>query len=141
VPTRAVLAKAFAAIIVTLALPFVARAASDLAVLAPGRYACWTAGVASGPAVSDRPERSFTIVRGSSYESAAGRGTYLLAGDLLTFTRGPFKDQRLRRTKDGFWPEASRLGVLGSLKCSRAGVAPLGAGQDEPSAASVPDRD
>lgn len=115
---------AFAAA-VALALPIAALGASDLSVLPPGRYSCWTAGLASGPAVTDRPERSFAIVRGSSYVSAAGRGTYLLASDLLTFTRGPLKDQRLRRNKDGFWQEVSHDGLLGPLKCSRAGAAPL----------------
>ena len=108
----------------TLAIP--ARAASDLGVLPLGRYGCWTAGVATGPAVTDDPERAFTVVRGSSYETASGRGTYLLAGNLLTFTRGPLKDLRLRRDRDGFWQQIARDGELGRVKCSRAGAAIVG---------------
>ncbi len=99
-------------------------AASDLAVLPQGRYGCWTAGTATGPAVTDTPP-TFTIIRGSSYQSASGAGTYLLASDLLVFTRGPLKDMRLRLTEDGFWQQIARDGELGRLKCSRRGAASL----------------
>jgi hypothetical protein len=109
----------FAVLPFALALP--AQAATDLDVLPQGSYGCWTAGVASGPAVLDTPPR-FTIIRGSSYRSEAGGGTYLLAGDILTFTRGPLKDMRLRRTRDGFWQQIARDGELARLKCSRRGA-------------------
>lgn len=102
-----------------------ALAAGDLRTLPPGRYACWTAGDATGPAVVDEPGRSFSIVRGSSYDTATGSGTYLLAGDVLTFTRGPMKDMRLRRTREGFWQQLARDGELGRLKCSRRGAVPM----------------
>ena len=101
-----------------------ALAAGDLSVLPRGRYGCWTAGVASGPATNGVGERSFTISRGSSYASPAGGGTYLVASDLLTFTRGPLKDWRLRRNRDGYWQELARDGEPGRLKCSRTGAAP-----------------
>lgn len=107
-----------------LAAPLAALAASDLAVLPQGRYGCWTAGTATGPALTENPERSFTIMRGSSYRNAKGSGTYLLASDLLTFTRGPLKDMRLRRSKDGYWQQIARDGEPGALKCSRAGAPP-----------------
>lgn len=109
--------------VLALALPIAANAASDLDVLQQGRYGCWTAGDATGPAMTDEPGRTFTIVRGSSYESAAGGGTYLLASDLLTFTRGPLKDLRLRKNKDGYWQKIARDGELERLKCSRTGPA------------------
>ena len=115
----------FAAVLMTVALASPTLAASDLSVLPQGRYGCWTAGIASGPAVVDEPSKSFTIVRGSSYQSEAGGGTYLLASDILTFTRGPFKDMRLRRTREGFWQQIARDGELGRLKCSRRGAVPL----------------
>lgn len=108
-----------------------AHAASDLAVLPQGSYGCWTAGVASGPALTDTPP-TFIIVRGSSYQSANGVGTYLLASDLLTFTRGPLKDLRLRRNRDGFWQQIARDGELTPLKCSRRGVAPLSSEANAP---------
>lgn len=98
-----------------------AHAASDLDVLPQGRYGCWTAGIATGPARIEHPERAFTIVRGSSYRSMTGAGTYLLASALLTFTRGPFKDVRLRLNRDGYWQQIARDGELGALKCSRKG--------------------
>lgn len=98
-------------------------AASDLNVLPQGRYGCWTSGSAVGPAVNELPEHRFTIVRGSSYASAAGHGTYLVASDILTFTRGPLKDMRLRRSKQGFWQLLARDGELEALKCNRIGPA------------------
>ena len=102
--------------------PAAASAATDLGVLPQGRYDCWTAGHAAGPAVTGDPRHRFTIVHGSSYVSAEGGGTYLLAGDLLTFTRGPFKDIRLRRNRGGFWQQVARDGEPGRMKCSRAGA-------------------
>lgn len=117
---RAMIRSAFACLVL---FGPIAAGASDLGVLPQGRYACWTAGSATGPAVTGDPARSFVIQRGSSYDSAAGSGTYLLASDLLTFTRGPFKDLRLRRNRDGYWQQIARDGELGRLKCSRAGVA------------------
>lgn len=100
------------------------KAASDLSVLPLGRYGCWTAGVASGPATIDTPP-TFVIVRGSSYQSASGGGTYLLASDLLTFTRGPLKDMRLRQAEDGLWQQVAPDGEPGRLKCSRQGLGAL----------------
>lgn len=110
---------------VALALPSAGIAASDLSVLPPGRYDCWTAGSATGPATTTVPERDFAIERGSSYRNAAGGGTYLLADGLLTFTRGPLKDMRLRHSKEGFYQEIDRNGALMPLKCSRAGGLPM----------------
>jgi len=111
----------FALSILALALPIAAQAASDLTVLPQGRYGCWTAGAAVGPAVN--PQSEFTVIRGSSYLNEAGRGTYLLASDILLFTRGPLKDLRFRRSKEGFWQQLSRDGELEKLKCSRTGPA------------------
>ena len=108
-----------------LCLPIAAQAASDLAVLPLGRYGCWTAGSASGPAVN--PQREFVVVRGSSYLSEEARGTYLLASDILLFTRGPLKDLRFKRSKDGFWQQLTRDGELGRMKCNRTGTAPMSA--------------
>lgn len=124
--------------IAALALPLSAQAATDLDVLPQGRYGCWTAGSASGPAVN--PQSEFIVVRGSSYLSEAGNGTYLLASDILLFTRGPLKDSRFQLSKDGFWQQLGKDGSLSALKCSRTGAAPMSA---EASAADpvVSDRD
>lgn len=114
---------ATALLLVALSSPLLA-AASDLRVLPQGRYTCATPGVATGPATILVPESGFSIVRGSSYENAGGRGTYLLASDILTFTRGPLKDVRLRKTREGLWQQIARDGEPGRLKCSRTGPAP-----------------
>ena len=51
----------FALALAALALPAAAQGASDLDVLPQGRYGCWTAGSAVGPAVN--PQSEFTVVR------------------------------------------------------------------------------
>lgn len=104
------------------ALGFAPAAANDVAVLPLGRYACATPGTAAGATVIDVPDRGFTVVRGSSYITADGAGgTYLLASDMLTFTRGPLVNLRLRKTREGLWREVGQDGTSGRLRCSRVG--------------------
>lgn len=106
-----------------LALLVTLTAATDLEVLEQGRYACALPGDATGPALRSMGEHDFTVTLGSSYSSAAGDGTYLLAGDLLTFTRGPFKDESFRRTESGLWRQFDEKGGTGRLTCNRIGPA------------------
>lgn len=138
-------ALALAATAAPFAVPPAVSAASDLSVLPQGRYECWTSGAATGPPLNVDPERSFTIVRGSSYASEASGGTYLLASDVLTFTRGPFKDARFRRNKEGYWQQIASDGALQRLKCNRTGPALLSEPDEGPDATvpdpSGPDRD
>ena len=102
-------------------LPGIALADGQLGTLEHGRYTCGTPGVATGPSVDVDPQLSFSIVGGSSYSTKNGGGTYLLAGNLLTFTRGPFKDRRFERDKTGLWREIDKSGAYGSIRCSRVG--------------------
>lgn len=86
-----------------------------------GRYTCGRPGDAAGPSVHALPELTFTVVGGSSYQSERGGGTYLLAGNTLTFTRGPLKDMRYQRTTMGLWREIAPDGSAGAIRCSRVG--------------------
>lgn len=121
---RPIMTRFAATVLLLVVLSSPLLAASDLRVLPQGRYTCATPGAATGPATIPVPESGFSIVRGSSYENAGGRGTYLLASDILTFTRGPLKDVRLRKTREGLWQQIARDGEPGRLKCSRTGPAP-----------------
>ena len=103
------------------ALPVAAFAEGKLGTLDHGRYTCGTPGVATGPVVNVIPDLSFTILGGSSYASEKGGGTYLLTGDLLTFTRGPLKDLKFERDKTGLWREIDKSGAKGDVRCSRVG--------------------
>ncbi|WP_375290017.1 elongation factor P [Qipengyuania sp.] len=107
--------------IAALALLFVLTGASDLKVLEQGRYACALPGDAAGPALQRMGEHDFVVTLGSSYRSAEGVGTYLLAGDELTFTSGPFKNQRFRRGENGLWRQVGEEGMAGRLSCNRSG--------------------
>lgn len=98
-----------------------AFADGDLGTLEHGRYTCATPGVATGPTVNAIPSLSFLIVGGSSYSTEKGDGTYLLAGDTLTFTRGPLKDLKFERDKIGLWREIDKSGAKGDVRCSRVG--------------------
>lgn len=63
--------------------------------------------------------RSFATIPNSSYVTRDGRGTYLLTGDRMTFTRGPLKGVSFMRES------ANRLRLVendeseGRLICNR----------------------
>lgn len=113
-----------------LAFPLLAMAASAgavpggrLGVLPAGRYECALPGSAAGRAIEVQPDWGFEIIRSSSYLHREERGTYLLLGDVLTFTSGPlagrrliFDDNRLLRDMVDSGPEK---GGLGRLRCAR----------------------
>lgn len=91
-----------------------------LGTLPIGAYICSEPGDAGGDAWIVLPDRGFTIETGSAYQSAKGSGTYLLTGDLVTFTRGPMKNQRFRRTGNSTlrWLDAD--GNPGRVRCVRS---------------------
>lgn len=106
-----------------LALAPMLMAANDLEVLEQGRYACALPGDATGPAWNPNDEHAFTVTLGSSYSSAAGKGTYLLTRELLIFTRGPFRNERFRRGESGLLRQIDDNGKPGRLSCNRIGPA------------------
>ncbi len=84
-----------------------------------GEYVCGMPGTAKGKAWQVMESASFVIINGSSYRTDAGRGTYLLTGNIVRFTRGPMKGQKFVRETEG------RLRLLGAngepdrLRCNR----------------------
>ncbi|MEM7664674.1 MAG: elongation factor P [Pseudomonadota bacterium] len=85
-----------------------------------GTYQCALPGDAAGSAFNVVEEEQFRIGNASSYRTDAGRGTYLLRGDELTFTRGPKKDQKFRRIGTN---QLRKLdgGKMTKLVCTRLG--------------------
>lgn len=75
-----------------------AAASGKLNLLPLGHYACAYPGRADGAARISTPEYNFTVRNGSTYRTDAGTGTYLMAGDAITFTSGPMKHARFDRT-------------------------------------------
>lgn|GEM_PF-323270 len=86
-----------------------------------GFYECVLPGDASGAAFLEQPDESFRIGQGSRYESAAGGGVYMMHGTTLVFTRGPKKDQRMRRLGANTLQVLEDGDTLGRMICTRLG--------------------
>lgn len=109
--------------LVTIALlvtgPAVAAPGGPLDSLSPGRYVCELPGDATGPAGLRQDQETFVVLNASAYESLAGRGTYLLTGDVVTITSGPKNGQRFRRISTNFLRKLSLDGQDSALRCVR----------------------
>ena len=89
--------------------------------LPQGRYECGLPGDATGRAWVVDPAYNFTISSASRYISAEGKGTYLMTGRDVIFTRGPMKNMRMRRHASGLLQQVNAEGELGRLRCHRVG--------------------
>ena len=98
-----------------------AGARERIGTLPQGRYECGLPGDAAGQAWVVDPAYNFSISSASRYISAQGRGTYLLVGEDVIFTRGPMKDMRLRRQASGLLQQIDSDGTPGRLRCNRVG--------------------
>lgn len=116
------------AVLILLAAPALtlsgpALKAEMLSTMPHGTYECALPGDAAGPAWDTIEGKGFRIGRASSYRSAEGSGTYLLEGELLTFTRGPFKGRQLLRTATNELTQIGPDGKRTKLVCMRVGGA------------------
>lgn len=105
-------------VLIALAAP---AQAEMLKTMPHGPYECALPGDAAGAAWIPQPADSFTITRASRYRSPEGRGTYLLKGDMLTFTAGPKNGQQLRRTGANELRAIDADGSTERLICVRVG--------------------
>ncbi|MGB3739846.1 MAG: elongation factor P [Pontixanthobacter sp.] len=96
-----------------------AMSGGKLDLLPLGHYVCSVPGDAAGPASIALPGRAFTIRNGSTYRTDQGAGTYLLAGDWVTFTRGPVKGERFVRVGAGKLRWIRPDGTLSRVRCLR----------------------
>lgn len=88
--------------------------------ISQGRWTCELPGDATTPP-TPQPENNFNIVPDSSYLVNGVRGTYLLLGNKLTMTSGPFAGRRFDKVGLSLirlGPDGKRL----SLRCVRAGA-------------------
>lgn len=88
-----------------------------------GVYQCALPGDAAGAAWQVVKDLEFTIMNASSYTSANGRGTYLLKGDRLVFTRGPLKGTRLQQVGEFTLRVLGPDGEKSAVRCVRVGSA------------------
>ena len=87
-----------------------------------GRYQCSLPGDASGAARIQMEESLFRIASASSYRSPKGRGTYIMRGKMLTFTRGPKNGERYKRVGDTALQRLNADDSLSRLLCTRVGA-------------------
>jgi len=111
------LATALAAM--ALATPLAAAPVDAIGTLAIGRFVCELPGDALGPAGIRQPDADFAILNASAYQSAAGRGSYLLVGEMMTFTSGPRKGEKYHRISANFLRRLNPDGSDGALRCVR----------------------
>ncbi|MEP2736699.1 MAG: elongation factor P [Erythrobacter sp.] len=104
------------------ALTAPAHADGMLKTMPHGRYHCSLPGdAASTPRILLEPAH-FRIASASSYRSDKGRGTYIMKGKVLTFTRGPKNGERYKRVGDSALQKLDADGKLSRLLCSRVGA-------------------
>ncbi len=108
-----------AAILLCLALPAHATPGGPIGSLRAGDYICELPGDATGAAGIRQPQENFRILNANSYQTASGRGAYLLTGDLLAMTSGPKAGQKFRRISDRFLRLIGSDGEDGPLRCVR----------------------
>lgn len=87
-----------------------------------GRWSCALPGDAAGAGWVPVPEADFTVGPSSSYETGEGRGTYILRGRMLTFTRGPKKGERFEQVGRNTLRVIGPDGETGRLTCTRTGA-------------------
>ena len=113
-----ILATALAA---TIAAPLAAMPGGRLGTLPIGHYVCALPGDASGDAVVVVEDAWFEIVNASSYIAEGGRGTYLLTGDDVVFTRGPMRGAQFTRQSARTLRKLGPNGELDRMRCTRRG--------------------
>lgn len=90
-----------------------------LRTLPHGAYECAMPGDAGGRAYEVRADEGFRISTASRYSDKDGTGTYILRGDMLTFTAGPKNGERFKRVGENQLRKTNASGKRGSLLCTR----------------------
>lgn len=101
--------------------PTAAQDGGMLRTMPHGTYECAFPGSAAGDALDRQESEDFRLSSASRYRSAEGRGTYLLKGDMFTFTRGPKRGERYLREGDNRLRKLEANGEKSRLLCVRRG--------------------
>ncbi|MGE3690607.1 MAG: hypothetical protein AB7F98_04425 [Novosphingobium sp.] len=111
--------RACAGLLLALACPLFAAPGGDIDTMAIGYYFCEWPGDAAGPVGRPEPDEDFAVVNASSYRAQGRMGSYLLTGDTLTLTSGPFEGKRYHRLSGGFLRKIGPDGKDSDLRCIR----------------------
>ena len=101
------------------AAPALAVPGGEIGWLKPAAYQCEMPGDATGPVGLRVPDADFSVINANTYETPAGRGTYLLTGDLLQLTRGPLYGARFHRLTNNYLRQIGADGNDTQLRCVR----------------------
>ena len=102
-----------------LAAPLAAVPGGNIGTLPTGVYRCELPGDALGPVGHRAPEADFVILTASAYRARDGAGSYLLIGDRVIITSGPFKGRRFHRITAHFLRAIRPDGEDGPMRCVR----------------------
>lgn len=116
---RAPTFSALAVFALILSAPALAVPGGRLGTLPGGIYRCELPGDALGPVGHRVPEADFTVLTASTYRAGARAGSYLLTGDRLVMTSGPFKGRHFRRVTRNFLRVLRDDGQDGMMRCVR----------------------
>lgn len=111
--------QALTLIVIAAAVPALAVPGGPIGQLNPGAWHCELPGDAGGAVGLHVAAEDFEIVNANTYRTAAGRGTYLLTGDVLTFTSGPKYGETFHRITTGFMRKTDGSGGDTTLRCVR----------------------
>ena len=100
--------------------PAEAAPGGPLGTLPLGHYHCELPGDAEGAAGVRQPDEDFSVIHGSGYRTAAGRGVYLMTGERVEFTSGPMRGRAYVLTGRSFLKRLAPDGSEGPLRCVRA---------------------
>ena len=89
----------------------------EIATLPTGRYLCEKPGDATGLVAVRTPEGDFRVLASSSYAVDGKRGSYLLTGDRMVMTGGPFEGRAFLRTSVGYVRQLGPDGQPGETRC------------------------
>jgi len=117
-PTN-ICAAAFVLAALSWCLPASAAPGGRLGTLPLGEYRCSVPGDASGPAWRQLHDTEFKIINASTYRTADGYGSYLLTGDMATFTRGPMNGMRFERVSNSTVRWIDSNGKASAVRCVR----------------------
>lgn len=106
-----------ATLLTMLCAPALAVPGGAIGTLEKGQYVCEIPGDGSGPARLHVPSADFTVITASSYWVNGARGSYLLTGDRVEITSGPFDGKRFRRMSRGRLHLLDDNGRETSLRC------------------------
>ncbi len=102
-----------------LAAPLSAVPGGRIGTLPNGTFRCELPGDALGPVGHRVPDADFAIVTASTYRARGGAGSYLLIGDRVIMTSGPFKGRRFHRVTPNFLRQMRDDGTDGIMRCVR----------------------